>query len=174
MSERFVEVDGGRLEVHDFGAGPPIVLLHAGIVDSWAWEPLTPFLLAAGYRAIAFDRRGTGGSTTEDVEFSNRADTIAVLDALGLGQAALVGNSNGGQIALDTAIEHPVRAAALVTIGSIVPDHWPGMSETEEAAEAELARAEESADADAIADADVRVWVDGPGQPPGRVPEDIR
>jgi pimeloyl-ACP methyl ester carboxylesterase len=174
MSERYVYVPGGRLAVHDFGTGPAVVLLHAGIVDSWAWEPLTPFLLDAGYRVVAFDRRGTGGSTTEDVEFSNRADTIAVLDGLELQRAALVGNSVGGQVALDTAVEFPARVAALVTIGSIVPDWWPGMTAEEEAVEAELERVGESGDADAIAEADVRAWVDGPGQPPDRVPEDIR
>lgn len=174
MAERFVEVPGGRLGVHDAGAGSPIVLLHAGIVDSRAWEALTPFLLDAGHRVLAFDRRGTGASTTEDVEFSNRADTVAVLDAVGLGRAALVGNSIGGQVALDTAIEYPDRVAALVTIGSIVPDHWPGMTPEEEAAEAELERADDTGDPDAIADADVRMWVDGPGQAPDRVRGEIR
>ena len=174
MTERTIEVPGGRLEVHDFGAGPAVVLLHAGIVDSWAWEPLTPLLLDAGYRVVAFDRRGTGGSTTEDVPYSNRADTIAVIDALDLGQAALVGNSIGGQVATDTAIEFPDRVAALVAIGSIVPNWWPGMTAAEEAVEAELERVAESGDAQAIADADVRAGVDGPGQPTDRVPEDIR
>jgi pimeloyl-ACP methyl ester carboxylesterase len=174
MSERFIDVPAGRLVVHDSGGGPPIVLLHASIVDSRAWEPLTPVLLDAGYRVVAFDRRGTGGSTTENVEFSNRADTIAVLDALGLGQAALVGNSVGGQIAVDTAIEAPDRVAAAVTIGSIVPDWWPGMTPQEEAIEAELERAEQGGDPDTITEADVRAWVDGPGQPTDRVPEDIR
>jgi non-heme chloroperoxidase len=67
MSERYVDVPGARLAIHDFGEGPPIVLLHANIVDAWAWEPLTPFLLEAGYRVVAFDRRGFGGSTTGDV-----------------------------------------------------------------------------------------------------------
>lgn len=174
MAECFIDVPGGRLAVHDFGSGPPVVLLHAGIVDSWAWEPLTPFLLAAGYRVVAFDRRGVGGSTTNDVAFSNRADTVAVLDGLGLTQAALVGNSSGGIIALGTAIESPARVAALVTIGSTVPDWWPGMSAEEEAVEARLDEVAESGDPEAIAEADVRTWVDGPGQPPERVPEDIR
>ena len=174
MSERYVDVPGGRLAVHDFGTGPAALLLHAGIVDSWAWEPLTPFLLDAGYRVVAFDRRGVGGSTTEDVAYSDRADTIAVLDALGLEQAALVGNSIGGQVAVDTAIEFPQRAAAVVAIGSIVPDWWPGMTPEEEAIEAELDRIGERFDLDALADAEVRAWVDGPGQPPDRVPEDIR
>ena len=174
MAERFVDVPGGRLAVWDLGSGPPVVLLHAGVVDSRAWEPLNALLLDAGYRVVAFDRRGTGDSTTEDVEFSNRADTIAVLDALGIGQAVLVGNSIGGQVATDTAVEHPDRVAALVPIGSIVPDHWPGMTPEEEAVEAELEAAEDGGDPDAIADADVRAWVDGPGQPPDRVPGDIR
>ena len=174
MTERSIDVPGGRLAVHDFGEGPAIVLLHASIVDSWAWEPLTPFLLDAGYRVVAFDRRGLGDSTTEDVEFSHRADTIAVLDALGLGQAALVGNSIGGQIAVGTAIEFPARVAAVVSIGAIVPDHWPGLTADEEAIEDELEAIEAAGDPEAIADADVRVWVDGPGQPPDRVPEDIR
>ena len=83
MAERRVEVPGGRLAVHDFGAGPPVVLLHAAIVDLWAWEPLTPFLLAAGYRVVAFDRRDAGGSVTADVPYSDRADTMAVMEALG-------------------------------------------------------------------------------------------
>ena len=174
MTELYIDVAGGRLAVHDFGTGPAVVLLHADIVDSWAWEPLTPFLLDAGYRVVAFDRRYLGGSRTDDVSYSNRADTIAVLDALELDRAALVGNSVGGQIALDTAIEAPARVAALVTIGSIVPDWWPGMTPEEEALEAELERIAESGDPDAIADADVRAWVDGPGQPADRVPEDIR
>lgn len=174
MAERSVPVPGGQLAVHDSGSGPAMLLLHAGIVDSRAWEPLTPFLLDAGYRVVAFDRRGVGGSTTDDVAYSNRADTVAVLDALGLEQAALVGNSIGGQVALDTAIEAPQRVAALVTIGSIVPDWWPGMTTDEEAVEAELERLAEGGDAEAIADADVRAWVDGPSQPPDRVPEDIR
>ena len=174
MSERYVDVPGARLAIHDFGEGPPIVLLHANIVDAWAWEPLTPFLLEAGYRVVAFDRRGFGGSTTEDVEFSHRADTVSVLDALGLEQAALVGNSVGGQVALDTAIEFAARVVALVTIGSIVPDWWPGMSAEEAAIENELEAIEQAGDPDAMAEADVRAWVDGPGQPPDRVPEDIR
>lgn len=174
MSEGTIEVRGGRLAIHDFGAGPPVVLLHADIVDSWAWEPLTPFLLDAGYRVVAFDRRGFGDSTTEDIEFSHHADTIAVLDAVGLGQAALVGNSVGGMVALDVALEASDRVAALVTIGAIVPDHWPGMTPAEEALEAEMEAAETAGDPDAIADLDVRAWVDGPGQPSDRVPTDIR
>ena len=107
MSSRQVEVPGGRLSVRDEGAGPPIVLLHAGVADLRAWDDVVPPLIAAGYRAVRYDARGHGPSPTDDVAFSQRADLLAVLDALGIGRAALVGNSRGGMIALDTAIEAP-------------------------------------------------------------------
>jgi len=162
------------LSVHDFGEGPPVLLLHAAIVDAWAWEPLTPFLLDAGYRVVAFDRRDTGDSRTDRVEYSNRADVIAVLDALGLERAVLIGNSVGGQIALETAVEFPPRAMAVVPVGATIPGWFPGMTAEERAIDDELVRLEETADAEAIADTDVRAWVDGPGQPADRVPDDIR
>ena len=174
MPERSVDVPGGSLSVHDFGAGPPLVLLHANIADAWSWEPLTPFLLAAGYRVVAFDQRACGESRTEDVAYSNRADVLAVMDALALGQVVLVGNSVGGQIALDTAIETPARVVAVVSIGANISGWFPDQTPAEDALDAELERLEATGDPDAIADADVRAWVDGPGQPTDRVPPDIR
>ena len=174
MAETRVPVPGGSLAVHDFGSGPPVVLLHAGIVDSWAWEPLTPFLLDAEYRVVAYDRRGFGDSVTEDVPFSNRADLVAVLDALGIGRAALVGNSIGGMVAIDSAVEFPDRIMALVTLGSGVGGYEAEVPPEEDALFTEMDRLEEAGDPDAYADFCVRLWVDGPGQPADRVPEDIR
>ena len=175
--ERFVDVPGGRLLVVDDGDGPPILLLHAGIADLRAWDSMVPGLVAAGYRAIRYDARGFGRSTTEDVPFSNRADAIAGLDALGIGRAALVGNSRGGQIAIDTAIEFPDRVVALVMVGSGPGGFDPGIELPDEApyeAEAERLASADPVDGDALADLDVRLWVDGPGQPPDRAPSEIR
>jgi pimeloyl-ACP methyl ester carboxylesterase len=175
--ERFVEVPGGRLYVEDKGSGPPIVLLHAGIANLRAWDAVVPGLAASGYHVIRYDARGFGRSETEDVGFSNRADAIAVLDALEVTEAALVGNSRGGQIAIDTTIEFPERVAALVTIGSGPGGFDPGVDLPDEMAyfeEAERLEGAADRDADAIADLDVRLWVDGPGQPPDRVPSAIR
>ena len=175
--ERFVNVPGSRLYVEDDGSGPPILLLHAGIANLRAWDAMVPGLTAAGFRAIRYDARGFGRSVTEDVAFSNRADAIAVLDALGVRQAALVGNSRGGQIAIDTTLEFPERVAALVTVGSGPGGFDPGITFPDEApyfAEAERLESAEVKDPDAIADLDVRLWVDGPGQPADRVPSSIR
>jgi 3-oxoadipate enol-lactonase len=174
--ERHVTVPGGRLFVVDEGSGPPVVLLHAGIVDLRAWDAFVPHLVAAGFRAVRYDARGWGRSTTEAVDFSNRADLVAVLDTLGIGRAALIGNSRGGQIALDTAIEFPDRVIAVVGVGAGLGGFEGHPTPAELALFEEMERLEEMEpkDPDAIADLDVRVWVDGPGQPPDRVPNEIR
>jgi 3-oxoadipate enol-lactonase len=174
MTQRTVVVPGGTLAVVDEGGGPPIVLLHAGIVDARAWDPLVPFLLEAGYRAVRFDFRGHGQSRTDDVEFSNRADVIAVVDALGIGRACLVGNSRGGQIAVDTAVGSPGRIAALVTLAATIGGYEPEPTPEEAALFEEMERLEEAGDPDMVADFDVRFWVDGIGQPADRVPAAIR
>jgi pimeloyl-ACP methyl ester carboxylesterase len=173
-----VPVPGARLHVVDDGdpSHPPIVLLHAGIADLRAWDDMVPSLVDAGYRVVRYDARGFGASTTEDVDFSNRADLVAILDGLGIGRAALVGNSRGGQIAFDTAIEFADRVVAVVGVGS-GPGGFEGESTPEEIALFEEMEALEEAaepDPDAIDDIDVRVWVDGPGQPETRVPAAIR
>jgi pimeloyl-ACP methyl ester carboxylesterase len=174
MTERYVDVPGGRLAVHDFGAGPAFLLLHAGIVDAWSWEPLTPFLLDAGYRVVAYDRRGIGDSVSEDVTFSDRADAIAVLDALGIERACLVGNSIGGMIATDTAVEAPSRVAALVTIGAGLAGYWVDPTPQEAELFDRQDRVEADGDPEDIADFQVCLWLDGPNQPPDRVPAEIR
>ena len=178
MTTTAVPVPGGRLHVVDEGdtSNPPVVLLHAGIADLRAWDDMVQPLTGAGYRVVRYDTRGFGGSTTEDVEFSNRADLLAVLDALGIGRAALVGNSRGGQIAFETAIESPDRVVAIVGVGAGLGG-FEGESTPEEIALFEEMEALEEAaapDPDAIADIDVRVWVDGTGQPETRVPAVIR
>jgi pimeloyl-ACP methyl ester carboxylesterase len=170
MAGRRVEVPGGRLAVVADGSGPPIVLLHAAIVDARAWDPLVPHLVDAGYRAVRFDRRGFGGSTTDEIAFSNRADVVAVLDALAIGRACLVGNSQGGQVAVDTAIEFPDRVRALVTAGSNIGGFEPEPTPEEKELFAEMERLEEAADdIEAMVELDLRVWVNGPGQPSDRV-----
>jgi 3-oxoadipate enol-lactonase len=177
-----VAAPGATLHVIDEGASdrPPILLLHAGIADSRAWDALAPRLVEAGYRIVRYDRRGFGGTVTEDVEFSNRADLVAVLDALGIGRAALVGNSQGGQIAFDAAIEHPERVAAVVGVGAGLGDFEGDVTDDEIALFDRSEALEERLDAgetdvlDELLELDVAMWVDGPGQPTDRVPVDIR
>jgi 3-oxoadipate enol-lactonase len=174
MTARTVAVPGGRLWVTDEGSGPPILLFHAGIVESAAWAPLTSLLRAAGYRTVAFDRRGIGASTTDDVDFSNRADARAIMDALDLDQVCLVGESIGAQIAVDVAVETPGRVTALVLVSGSVGGFEPEPTPEEADLFARMDALEEDGTADEIADFDVRLWVDGRGQPETRVPAAIR
>ena len=113
-----IPVPGAQLNAADDGAGDPLILLHAGIADLRSWDAMVPLLADAGFRVVRYDQRGFGRTETDDVEFSNRADLIAVLDALGIDRAALVGNSRGGQVAFDTAIEFPDRVVAVVGVGA--------------------------------------------------------
>ncbi len=171
MTDSHVDVPGGRLFVVDEGEGPPLVLLHAGVADLRAWDAMVAPLNEAGYRVVRFDTRGYGASTTEDVEFSLQADVIAVLDSLGIGRAALIGNSRGGMIAFDTAIEYPDRVVAVVGVAAGL-----GGFEVDPTAEEipileayERVDSAEPFDADALTDFETQVWLDGPGQPADRV-----
>jgi pimeloyl-ACP methyl ester carboxylesterase len=174
--ERFIDVPGGRLFAVSEGTGPPIVLMHAAIVNQRAWNAMVPGLVAAGFRIVRYDYRAFGWSTTDDVAFSNRADLLAVLVAFGIARAALVGNSRGGQIAIDTAIEFPDRVVAVVGVGAGLGGFDGGATPEEQVIFDEGERLESAAepDVEAIVDLDVRVWVDGPGQPPDRVDPAIR
>jgi 3-oxoadipate enol-lactonase len=177
-SDAFVAVPGGRLRVVVDGEAdaPPILLVHSAVVDLRSWDELVPFLVDAGYRVIRYDIRGFGGSTTEDVEYSNRADLIAVLDAVGVGQVAVAGNSRGAMIALDTILEAPERFVAYAWVGGGISGFDPGEGSdpAETAMFEEGDRLETARDADGLADLEVRLWLDGVGQPPTRVPGRIR
>jgi pimeloyl-ACP methyl ester carboxylesterase len=174
--EQFVEVPGCKLYAKSEGSGPPVVLIHAAIVDQRAWDSFVPGLVAAGYQAIRYDLRGFGRSETLEAEYSEGDDLRAVMDAFGVRRVALIGNSRGGSLSLDAAIEMPDRVVAVVTLGS-EPRGFEGTTtplEEELFAEDERLEKAEAPDVDAIVDLVLRVWVDGPGQAPERVPAAIR
>ncbi len=132
------------------GDGPPLVLLHEGVVDSRIWEPVVT-LLAERHRVIRYDQRGFGRSPMPNGPYSVVGDLISVLDAAGVERAALAGASRGGGIALTAAVERPERVTALILLGSALPgaqlnvewtpdqvsrweqaeadDDWPAMAE---------------------------------------------
>jgi pimeloyl-ACP methyl ester carboxylesterase len=171
-----VLVPGGRLHVVDEGSGRPVLLLHAGVADLRSWDALAPLLVDAGLRVVRYDARGFGESVTEDVEFSNVDDVIAVLDHLGLHRVLLVGNSRGGLIAFNVALDHPDRVVGVVGVAAALGGYHGTATPLEEEFFDALEQLEsaEPVDVDAIADLDVRLWVDGPGQPSDRVDAAIR
>jgi 3-oxoadipate enol-lactonase len=102
--------------VAQFGeTGPAVVLLHALGLDWRMWEAVMP-RLAAGRRVFAYDIRGHGwaqGSPSPHTMAAPGTDLIAVLDALDLEQAHVVGLSYGGGIAQTGAVAAPERFASL-------------------------------------------------------------
>jgi 3-oxoadipate enol-lactonase len=121
----FEVVNGGRLFVEITGSGSPVVLIHSGITDSRSWDPQVA-AFAARYRVLRYDVRGMGRSDVGHGSYSNVDDLVALLDAVGIERAALVGVSMGGSLALDVALEHSARVAALVLVGSgISGSQWP-------------------------------------------------
>lgn len=101
-----VTVPGGHIAVAREGAGPAVVLLHGGALDMRMWEQQLP-ALAAGHTVVRLDARGHGRSSTPTGPFRQCDDVAAVIRALELGPAVLVGVSMGAAAAVDTALEHP-------------------------------------------------------------------
>ena len=117
------------------------VLLLAGISsDAVAWPPkFLDALVAAGYQVIRTDHRGTGMSdwienwdSSNPYSLSDMADDgIAVLDALGVEKAHVIGVSMGGMIAQQMSIDHPDRVLSLTSImssGNISDPNLPPIS----------------------------------------------
>ena len=120
---RFIEAAGRRTFVIEAGDGPPLVLLHgasAGL-DAWlTWYP-TIERLSDRFRCVTFDQPGFGRTAMPDCYWNRLARTphaIAVLDALGVRGATLVGHSEGGFMAARIAIERPDLAGRLVIVTS--------------------------------------------------------
>ena len=171
-----VPVPGGRLAVDDPGPrdGSPVVLVHSAVVNRRAWDGVVPPLVEAGYRVIAYDMRGFGESTSEDVEFKGHEDVIAVLDHFGLERAAVAGNSMGAHFVLDAVLEAPDRFVAFAWIGGGISGFDKGYSPEEDALFQAESDAEEAGNWDLAAELDAQIWIDGPGQPANRVPADVR
>jgi pimeloyl-ACP methyl ester carboxylesterase len=107
-------VESGR------AAGEPVIFVH-GWPDSWFSFSRVLSSLPADLRSIAFDQRGFGDSDRPASGYAiteMAADAVALLDALGIERATLVGHSFGSFVARQVAIAHPERVAALVLIGT--------------------------------------------------------
>lgn len=99
------------------GDGTSVVFLHAGTGNSRGWARQLEAFGGAGYRAIAYDRRGYG--RTEAAQGAAAADDLcALMDSLGLERAHLVGTAAGGIVAFDFALSFPQRVRSLVVANS--------------------------------------------------------
>jgi 3-oxoadipate enol-lactonase len=108
-----VVVNGTQLFYEATGRGSPVVLLHGGNLDRRMWD--AQFIpLAQEHRVIRYDLRGFGKSGPADSPFQHHEDLRALLVALHVPRASLVGLSGGGRIAIDFALAYPEMVDRLV------------------------------------------------------------
>jgi pimeloyl-ACP methyl ester carboxylesterase len=102
-------VNGVRLHYEVAGAGPSVVLVHGSWGDHHNWDLVAP-RLAERFRVVRYDRRGHTSSTAPPGQGSVRedaADLLALIDALRLAPALVVGSSFGAIVTLRAAMEKP-------------------------------------------------------------------
>jgi len=116
--ETYAELPGVRIWFKDTGgSGVPVVFLHAGSGSSQVWEHQIPAFTAAGYRFIAYDRRGWGRSVIDPsgAQPGTAADVLhRLMDYLGVDRFHLVATAAGGSVAMDYAVSFPQRLRSLV------------------------------------------------------------
>jgi pimeloyl-ACP methyl ester carboxylesterase len=152
------------------GEGHDVVFVHPGIADSRVWDP--QWASFEGYRRIRLDLRGFGRSPAGSPPLSLARDVVSLLDELGVSQAAVVGTSLGGRVALELAVARPDLVAALVLAGSGLPNHtWSATVQAYGQAEHEAVT---RGDLDEATELALRMWVDGPGRSPADVDPAVR
>jgi pimeloyl-ACP methyl ester carboxylesterase len=130
-------VNRHNLNVEEYGPenGPVVVLLHHGLGSLKAWRWQLPPLVDAGYRVVAYDRWGYGGSELRpglDLPTFNSDinDLCGLLEMLRIRRAALVGHSDGGTITLYFAAQQSNLVSCLVTVAAhiyVEPKMEPGI-----------------------------------------------
>ena len=115
--EGYVAHRGARIWHAQFGKGAPVILLHGGLGNSGNWGYQVPALVEAGHAVTVIDSRGHGRSTRDGAPYSYdlmASDVLAVMDALEIPKAAIIGWSDGACTGLVLARRHPERVAGLL------------------------------------------------------------
>lgn len=128
---------GARIYYWDTGGtGTPVILVHAGTGSAYVWGYQQEALVAAGYRVIAYSRRGYRGSDPGPVDENNRAvegsgrpldDLEALVEHLGVARFHLLGHAAGGGIANGYIKAHPQRILSSISVAalqSISDEDW--------------------------------------------------
>ncbi|MCI2418551.1 alpha/beta hydrolase [Saccharopolyspora sp. K220] len=166
-----VPVPDGELYAEVAGSGPPLVMLHAGLLGAGMWDEQLE--LASDHTVIRYDARSQGRSSTGMVDYRPEEDLRELLDFFAVGSACLLGNSMGGATASAFALRYPERVHRMVLSGPGIPPvefRDPFLL----ARHREQAEAIEAKDADRYVEAFLRFGVDGPHRRPDEVDPEIR
>ena len=113
--------DGVKLHVEEVGSGTPVVFVHEYAGDYRSWEPQLRYFCRQ-HRCVTYSQRGYPPSDvpSDPARYSQaiaRDDVIAVMDALGIPRAHVVGHSMGAYTALHVGMHYPQRCISLVAAG---------------------------------------------------------
>jgi pimeloyl-ACP methyl ester carboxylesterase len=126
-THRDVAANGALFHIAEQGEGPLVLLLHGWPQFWWTWRHQLSALAGAGYRAVAMDLRGVGGSdrTPRGYDPANLAlDVTGVIRSLGEPDAALVGHDLGGYLAWTAAVMRPKLIRRLAVSSMPHPRRW--------------------------------------------------
>jgi proline iminopeptidase len=142
--------DGVRLFIHEEGKGQPVIAIHGGPGFSSAYMAPDLAPLAAGFRVVYYDQRGTGQSTvvTEPAKLTATAfvaDLDVVRASTGVQRVTLFGHSWGAGLAALYAIAHPDRVERLVLVDALPPRATPYLSQFQTALQSRFSQADEAA-----------------------------
>jgi pimeloyl-ACP methyl ester carboxylesterase len=125
---RTIRLGDVSVELEDEGEGDPVLLLHGFPTTRLLWRGVAPRLADAGFRVIAPDLVGYGGSrcpATAEPDMTSQAGwMLALLDALGIGQAAVVAHDVGTAAAQLLVARAPERLRAMVLMDGVYADSW--------------------------------------------------
>lgn len=125
MSNFVTRPDGAKIFYKDWGKGQPVVFSHGWPLSADAWDAQMLFMGQNGFRVIAHDRRSHGRSsqTWDGNDMDTYADDLAaVIEALDLKDAILVGHSTGGgEVAHYVGRHGSKRVAKVVLVGAVPP-----------------------------------------------------
>lgn len=127
---RFIRVNGLEVHYQEYGSGEPVmILLHGFGASTFSWREVTAPLSGLG-RVIAYDRPAFGlterplpGSWTGPSPYGAQANVdllFGLMDSLGVQKAILIGNSAGGRVAVQAALQRPDRVSGLVLVDAAI------------------------------------------------------
>jgi pimeloyl-ACP methyl ester carboxylesterase len=109
----FAPVTGTQLAYEVRGQGPPLILIHGGLLDRRMWDEQVP-VFAESSRVVRYDVRGYGQSQKPKVPYSDVQDLSELLGFLGIQKASVLGLSLGSAIALDFTLQYPDMVETLL------------------------------------------------------------
>ena len=168
----FAKVGRAKLYYEIMGEGPPLVLIHGGMVDRRMWDDQFE-AFARHFRVIRYDARQHGKSRSRPEVYTDHDDLYALLKQLDIDKAFIMGLSMGGRIAIDFTLKYPEMVRALIPVAPGLSGYGITGEKVNENTAAFLA-AYGAGDLTQAVEWMQRSWTDGPQRTPADVDPLVR